>query len=993
MRYKRRSQRDYTDDEESIGDDLAAINDRLDDLTRQLERVTPTRRAPARDPDEPGSDRVADALARLDRRLDQVIAEARSAPIEAQRRTIHVTPQPMPAAIPAHMLAPMPAPIAAPMPAPPPPPPPAAPNWAAEISARQRALDGRGAAPKRAPAWQGQGQAQAQAYAPAPAPSQDLSALENHLRHITAQIATLHQPYEDALTALRGDLAEVGRTLKDAMPRQAVETLETEVRTLSDRIGRSRQAGGDPAALTNLEQGLAEVRDALRSLAPAENLIGFEDAVRGLSHKIDQLASSGGGSAPMPEPAVVQQLEEAIAAMRHVGSHVASDGALAQLAAEVHGLASRFEQATQESGSNEAMHRLESRISALMESGRSVPPDLEESMRSLSERLDRMQLSQGDHLALGGLEDRIVKLVERLDAYDQRLGNLGAIERGMADLLVHLEEMKKSNARGPRPAPALAEAAPEVAPQPEPIPPAPQLYTPPALAAPAAAFEPAPAVSHAPPPQRPAPQRAERRPIDPHLPPDTPLEPGSGAPRSKPGSPAARIAASEAALNGVRPAMSEKSGKSAAIAAARNAAATYQGDVPEDKPRKSLFALFKSSKPKVPKPPKPPKASKVAKIIDPDAPTPTLRQQVIKHVKTLVIATSVVIIVLGTLQTAMDFFMAPAQTEVQPEADDDNAATPSTSSAPPEASAPGTVPSRPMPTPDGGVPAPSSDPGSTNSIGRRSALFDPSTVLAARQPPANSDVTGAIPRQTPGQNPATGDAAINALPASFGPALRTAAAENDHSAGYEIAARYTEGRGVPRNMEEAVRWLERGAKAGFVPAQFRLAGIHEKGEGIKKDVRAAQRLYVAAAEKGHAKAMHNLAVLYAEGIEGKPDYTVAAQWFRRAAAHGVADSQFNLAILYARGIGVEQNLAESYKWFALAANSGDHDSSRKRDEVATRLDPQTMMAAKLSVQTFTAQREPEEATAVRTPPGGWDRNTATVQPAKPKPRPRAPAAP
>jgi hypothetical protein len=60
--------------------------------------------------------------------------------------------------------------------------------------------------------------------------------------------------------------------------------------------------------------------------------------------------------------------------MRHVGSHVASDGALAQLAAEVHGLATRFERATQENSSNELLHRLESRIAALAESGRSVHP-------------------------------------------------------------------------------------------------------------------------------------------------------------------------------------------------------------------------------------------------------------------------------------------------------------------------------------------------------------------------------------------------------------------------------------------------------------------------------------------------------------------------------------------------------------------------------------------------------------------------------------------
>jgi localization factor PodJL len=178
-----------------------------------------------------------------------------------------------------------------------------------------------------------------------------------------------------------------------------------------------------------------------------------------------------------------------------------------------------------------------------------------------------------------------------------------------------------------------------------------------------------------------------------------------------------------------------------------------------------------------------------------------------------------------------------------------------------------------------------------------------------------------------------------------------------------------------------------------VPAQFQLAGIYEKGTGVKKDINRARKLYLAAAGKGHAKAMHNLAVLYAEGVDGKPDYRVASNWFRKAAAHGVADSQFNLAVLYARGIGVEQNLAESYKWFALAAGAGDQDAARKRDEVATRLDQQTIMAARLAVQTFSPEREPDEAINVKAPPGGWDRTATTAQPAKPKPRPRKPGAP
>jgi localization factor PodJL len=130
--------------------------------------------------------------------------------------------------------------------------------------------------------------------------------------------------------------------------------------------------------------------------------------------------------------------------------------------------------------------------------------------------------------------------------------------------------------------------------------------------------------------------------------------------------------------------------------------------------------------------------------------------------------------------------------------------------------------------------------------------------------------------------------------------------------------------------------------------------------------------------------MHNLAVLYAEGGNNGPDYTTAAQWFRKAADHGVADSQFNLGILYARGIGVQQNLAESYKWFSLAAARGDAESGRKRDDVAKRLDAQSLAAAKAAVQTFIAEPQPDDAVSVPTPPGGWDAAPAAAAKRSPK---------
>jgi localization factor PodJL len=217
--------------------------------------------------------------------------------------------------------------------------------------------------------------------------------------------------------------------------------------------------------------------------------------------------------------------------------------------------------------------------------------------------------------------------------------------------------------------------------------------------------------------------------------------------------------------------------------------------------------------------------------------------------------------------------------------------------------------------------------------------------------------------------------------------LRSAAMKGDPTAAYEIAVRFAEGKGVATNYEEAAKWYDRAAQAGLIPATFRLGTLYEKGLGVKKDAGIAQRYYLQAAERGNAKAMHNLAVLNADG-GGSPDYKSAAQWFRKAADHGVADSQFNLGILYARGIGVDQNLAESFKWFSLAAAQGDADAGHKRDDIAKRLDAQSLAAAKLAVQTFIAEPQPDDALNVATPPGGWDAAPAPTA-TKPATKPAA----
>jgi localization factor PodJL len=805
-------------------------------------------------------------------------------------------------------------------------------------------------------------------------PAQNLSGLEQQLRHITTQIETLRPSsgLEEGIAALRLSLGEIARTLLDAMPKRAIEALETEVRTLAGRLDNSRNSGVDAPTLSAVEHGLAEIRDTLRALTPAENLDGFREAVRSLAQKLDVLGTTG------PDPAAFQQLESAISALRGIVSHVASNEALAQLAGEVHALAQKIDHVAT-SGGVDTLAVLEKRIAhisdaleARAQSGGSIPPQLEAVIKGLSEKIERLQLSRGDHVAVGHLEDRIVALVEKLDASGARFSQLEAIERGLADLLVHVEAQRggagimppnvegmlrdmartqtsleavhgtlghvvdrlatlETDMRGgqPRAQPRMPQAAA--------LPPSrPIASSPPAPDRAMAAAQAAAAMAKANP--------KTRAPIDPNLPPDQPLEPGSssGSRARLAASPADRIAASEAALGRAKPpVIPDPGGKSNFIAAARRAAQAAAADPS-------------------------PADLRAAAAADQDAPEEKPSKTLAQRVRSLFVGASVILIVGGSLRIAANLFDAPN---------------------PPAADAPASSQAT----------APAGD-------ARTSASFDapkaptPAEPKISVFPERSTEVTGSV-RPTPppappslafpsgvAPKPVTGG---EKLPVAIGGTpLRTAAMAGNAAAQYEVGIRYAEGRGVPVNSQEAAKWLEFAAKQNLPLAQFRLAGLYEKGIGVKKDVETARRLYKSAAEQGNAKAMHNLAVLYAEGAAVKPDYRTAAQWFRLAADHGVADSQYNLAILYARGIGVDQNLSESYKWFALAAAQGDQDAASKRDDVAKRLDPASLTAARLAAEAFKPQPQPDAATTINAPPGGWDA-AASGDPVPPKPKPRA----
>ena len=487
------------------------------------------------------------------------------------------------------------------------------------------------------------------------------------------------------------------------------------------------------------------------------------------------------------------------------------------------------------------------------------------------------------------------------------------------------------------------------------------------------------------------------------MPPDHPLEPGSAAGRSRqPLSAAERIAASEAIAGSKPPVIPDPgAGKPDFIAAARRAARAAAASGANEGAKKA------------------------------GAEGPAQPKTLSERLRTLVVAGAVVVIVLGCFHIASRLFQdggsgAPARPQAEPpqvQTEPPSAHTlsppqvekPSVPAVPVPKANPTSLPTLPLPLPPPGTDAarkpgapPLANPAPTTGggAGQQSLLDNPaapfamaaSIPAAADADPANgsaagwttapaSDITGTLPTQSPQHSSTTPSPAIgDKLPVAIGgPALREAALAGDASAAYEVAVRFADGRLVPANNEEAARWFERAAKKGFAPAQFRLGGLYEKGLGVKKNLAAARDLYRAAADKGHGKAMHNLAVLYAEGVDGAADYRTAAQWFRKAADHGIVDSQYNLAILYARGVGVEQNFAEAYKWFSLAANDGDNDAAKKRDEIASHLDQQSLAAARLAAQTWTPLPQPADAITVKAP-AAWDLPANGTSGVKPKAR-------
>nr|AWM05111.1 hypothetical protein CIT39_00620 [Bradyrhizobium symbiodeficiens] len=859
-------------------------------------------------------------------------------------------------------------------------------------------------------------------------PRRAIESIENEIRSLHRRIDETRSNGTDGqvLSGIEHALSDIKQVLRTLTPAEQLTGYDEAIRNLGAKLDLILRANDDPSTVHQLESAIAALRGIVSNVASNEALARLSEDVQLLSSKVDQVTRASGQGDSF---AVLEQRIAALTAALETRERPQATESTEHLESAIRALSDRFDRMQVGNDSASTFAHLEQRVSYLLERIEAAADPrngnlsrVEDGLHDILRHLERQQATYSalaeSRSSAAPDDSGMVDLVRRelsdirfsqtetnrstqdsLDAVHSALGHV-------VDRLSMIEgDLRAVRTAPPAPAPqpmpmaAPMEPAPPMAREPRPQAQQPKYDPKPELPNPAAqqqaqsafaqaAFSAAPREFHAaapasPPPvpsAPPVPPRAISEILEPHtvparaalapeLPPDHPLEPGT-RPGGRVATPSERIAASESAISDIPAAAKEPVSSSSFIAAARRAAqaAAAQPEAPARGAKGGAKAGADRAK-------------------DKDG-----SSTITSKIRSLLVGASVVVIVLGTFKMAMNLLEgSPPPT---PQAMDNTLSEPAPQAPPPPVieNKPATpeqvTPSMTSPTPIGRQSQNNAAPAAP--AASSASVEIPSAPAAAVPPPAaSSDVTGALSGTSRAKLGMIQVPPSEKLPDGIGgPLLRTAAMKGDATAAYEIGLRFAEGKGVATNYDEAAKWYDRAAQAGVIPATFRLGTLYEKGLGVKKDADIARRYYTQAAERGNAKAMHNLAVLDADGGGRGANYKSAAQWFRKAADRGVADSQFNLGILYARGIGVEQNLAESYKWFSLAAALGDTDASGKRDDVAKRLDPQSLAAAKLAIQTFSAEPQPADAVNVTAPAGGWD----SAPQASAKPAPKAVAA-
>ena len=158
--------------------------------------------------------------------------------------------------------------------------------------------------------------------------------------------------------------------------------------------------------------------------------------------------------------------------------------------------------------------------------------------------------------------------------------------------------------------------------------------------------------------------------------------------------------------------------------------------------------------------------------------------------------------------------------------------------------------------------------------------------------------------------------------------LRESAEQGNTQAQLELGHWYRWGKGVKKNLDEAVKWYSKSADRGNASAQLSLGYCYLYGEGVEKDSKKAVEWFRKSANQGNAFAQLNLGLCYRNGKGVEKDPREAVKWIRKSAERGNAKAQYWLGHCYLYGEGVKRTPWEAFRWFDESAKQGNADAKK-----------------------------------------------------------------
>jgi hypothetical protein len=139
---------------------------------------------------------------------------------------------------------------------------------------------------------------------------------------------------------------------------------------------------------------------------------------------------------------------------------------------------------------------------------------------------------------------------------------------------------------------------------------------------------------------------------------------------------------------------------------------------------------------------------------------------------------------------------------------------------------------------------------------------------------------------------------------------------------FNLATAYEIGKGVEKDLKQAVYWYRKAAEQGHADAQFNLVLAYETGNGVEQDFKQAVYWYTKVAEQADPITQFNLGLDYENGNGVEQDSKQAVYWYTKAIEKGYSKAQYKMGLAYETGKGVVQDFKQAVYWYTKAAEQG-----------------------------------------------------------------------